>query len=121
MFENKNQPLASPQVFRQRVLLYLLIAAGVTLAWLLVGAFGFYLIAQLHWEDALYNSAMIVSDMGPVFEMNTTASKLFTAVYALASGLVFIAIIGIAFAPIIHRFFHYLHLEEIPGPDELQA
>lgn len=112
MLERKTDPLASPQVFRNRVILFSLVAAGFTLFWLVVGGVGFHYIADLSWADAFYNSAMMVSTMGPVFNFTTTPAKVFAAFYALTSGLVFIGAVGIAFAPIIHRIFHLFHLED---------
>jgi hypothetical protein len=112
MFEKRYQQLASIQEFRSRILRSFLLATLVTVAWLGVGGVGFHYTAGLSWEDALYNSAMMVSTMGPVFNFTTTAAKFFAAVYALTSGLVFIGTVGIAFAPIIHRFLHIFHLEE---------
>jgi len=109
--ENKSQPLASASEFRSRVLRYLMLAAGFTLFWLLVGGIGFHYVAELSWDDAFYNSTMMVSTMGPVFTFTTTPAKVFAAFYALTSGLVFIGTIGIAFAPIVHRAFHIFHLE----------
>ncbi len=114
MFENKNEPLASRRVFVVRVMRFFSIAFGVVFLWLGIGALGYRYLAALSWEDALYNAALIVSDMGPAFPFATTAAKIFTAAYALVSGLVFIGVIGIAFAPIIHRFLHVLHLESGP-------
>lgn len=112
MFEKKREPLISIAEFRKRVVRFLLIACVVTIVWLAVGAVGFHYIAQLSWRDALYNSAMMVSTMGPVFNFDTTPAKMFAAFYALGSGLAFIGIIGIASAPVIHRFFHIFHLED---------
>jgi hypothetical protein len=112
MFEHKSEPLATPAEFRSRVLKFFLLAAAVTVMWLLVGGAGFHYLADLSWGDALYNSAMMVSTMGPVYTFTTAPSKIFAAFYALTSGLVFIGTVGIAFAPIIHRFFHIFHLDE---------
>ena len=55
---------------------------------------------------------MILSGMGPVVEIKTNAGKYFSSFYALFSGVAFITNIGILSAPIAHRFFHKLHLEE---------
>ena len=118
MFENKNQPLLSLQEFRSRVLRFLLIALGVTLAWLAGGAEGFHYIAERSWRDAMHNAAMMVSTMGPVYDFTTTPSKIFTAFYALGSSLVFIGVVSIASAPVIHRFFHYFHLEQDTDEEE---
>lgn len=112
MFEKAKEPLAAPSDFRSRVIKFLLLANGVTLAWLGVGGVGFHYLAGLGWEDALYNAAMMVSTMGPVFNFTTLPAKVFASFYALTSGLVFIGTVGIAFAPIIHRFFHLFHLDD---------
>ncbi len=112
MFESKYKPLASLAEFRSRVFRAFLLATFVTVVWLGIGGIGFHYTAGLSWEDALYNSAMMVSTMGPVFPFTTMHAKLFASIYALTSGLVFIGTVGIAFAPIIHRFLHIFHLEE---------
>jgi len=69
-------------------------------------------MANASWIDALHNAAMILSGMGPVIQIDTTKGKLFSSVYALFSGVIFIANIGFILAPAIHRLFHRLHLEE---------
>jgi hypothetical protein len=53
--------------------------------------------------------------VGPVDRMQTNAAKLFSAFYALFSGLVFIGVVGVVLAPWAHRLFHWLHLET-PAP-----
>jgi hypothetical protein len=111
MFERKNEPLASPEVFRARVIQFFLIAVALTVLWLAIGGIGFHYAAGLSWGDALFNASMILSTMGPAYNVNTAPAMVFTALYALASALVFIAAIGIASAPIIHRAFHIFHLE----------
>ena len=47
-----------------------------------------------------------------------TAGKLFGAAYALYAGLVFIGASAVAFAPLLHRLIHKLHLEEAEGSGE---
>jgi hypothetical protein len=44
--------------------------------------------------------------------METATAKLFAALYALFSGLVFVGVIGIIVAPWVHRLFHWMHVEE---------
>ena len=48
---------------------------------------------------------------GAVDRMETSPTKLFSALYALFSGLVFIGVTGVVLAPWIHRLFHWTHLE----------
>jgi hypothetical protein len=53
----------------------------------------------------------ILVGMGPVNELHSKAGKIFAGCYALFSGLIFIVVAGIFFAPILHRFLHRFHLE----------
>jgi hypothetical protein len=43
--------------------------------------------------------------------MDTEAGKLFAAFYALYSGIAFLTLAGVLFAPIYHRFLHKMHLD----------
>ena len=47
--------------------------------------------------------------MGPVNALNTEAGKLFAGLYALYAGLVFLVILGVMFAPVLHRILHKFH------------
>ena len=44
--------------------------------------------------------------------MRTNGAKIFAALYALFSGLVFIAIMGVILVPWAHRVLHHLHVAE---------
>jgi len=50
--------------------------------------------------------------MGPVNPLVTTGAKIFSSCYALFSGLVFIAVMGIVLAPITHRMLHIFHVDD---------
>lgn len=112
MYEHKKQPLASSRIFYQRVLKNLLVASGIIMICLIIGIIGYHYLADALWIDALHNAAMILSGMGPVIQIDSTKGKLFSSVYALFSGVIFIANIGFILTPAIHRLFHRLHLEE---------
>ncbi len=77
-----------------------------------IGTIGYHVTASLGWIDAFLNASMILSGMGPVDHVDSTAGKLFSAFYALFSGLMFIGIMGIVLAPWVHRLFHAMHAEE---------
>lgn len=83
---------------------------------LFIGIIGYQLtIPEFTWYDSLLNASMILSGMGPVIDNSihlSNTAKVFASVYALFSGITFISTIGIIIAPIAHRFFHKLHLEE---------
>jgi hypothetical protein len=49
--------------------------------------------------------------MGPMTPVHTDAGMWFAGFYALYSGLALIFILGIIFAPIIHRFLHHFHIK----------
>ncbi len=112
MYEHKSRPLAPLSVYYRRVIKNLLIAAGIILLCLIIGILGYHYTAHIGWLDSLHNASMILSGMGPVVTIETIAGKWFSSFYALFSGVVFITNIGVIIAPIVHRFFHKLHLEE---------
>ena len=42
--------------------------------------------------------------------METDGAKVFSALYALFSGVAFLTFVGVLFAPVYHRFLHKFHL-----------
>ena len=111
MYERPSHHLLAWPAFLGRALRHGFWALVVLLSGVAVGTAGYRLVGKLDWIDAFLNASMILSGMGPVDRMETTAGKLFAALYALFSGLVFVAITGIIVAPWIHRLFHWIHLE----------
>ncbi|MFN6038229.1 MAG: hypothetical protein ACK452_07165 [Bacteroidota bacterium] len=79
---------------------------------LAIGTFGYHHISGLGWVDSFHMASMILTGMGPVIEMKTAYAKLFSSFYALYSGIAFLSITAVFFAPIIHRILHYLHVED---------
>ena len=55
---------------------------------------------------------MILGGMGPVNELPNDAVKIFASAYALFSGLMFIAVMGIVLTPVVHRVLHKFHVDE---------
>jgi len=64
----------------------------------------------LQWIDALLNASMILTGMGPVNPMTTTAGKLFASFYALFSGVIFLSATAVMLTPVFHRVMHRFHL-----------
>jgi len=79
---------------------------------LYIGMTGYRYFEGMSWTDSYLNAAMILSGMGPAQELKTEGGKLFAGTYALFSGVWFLVIIAIIFAPIFHRFFRQFHIEE---------
>ncbi len=105
------KPMLSPLAFLIRIAWRAAIALGVVALSLAMGAYGYHRTENLPWIDAVLNAAMILTGMGPVTPMQTTAGKLFATFYALYSGVVFLTMVALLFAPIVHRFLHRFHLE----------
>ena len=112
MFENKKNPLASKSVFYGRLFKCTLVSSILILICLLIGIFGYHYIANIPWIDSIHNASMILSGMGPVAEIKNDAGKIFSSIYALFSGVAFITNISIILAPVAHRFFHILHVDD---------
>ena len=93
----------------------IIVGSIVIIIALFMGMLGYHEFEQMPWVDAFANAAMILSGMGPLTPLQTTAGKIFAGSYALFSGLAFIAIIALIFAPIVHKFFIKAHLENNPS------
>jgi hypothetical protein len=116
MAEHKKQKLAPVKIYYQRLWKNVLYGLGIMSVCLLIGVLGYkFTIPELDWYDSLLNASMILSGMGPIIDSNiklTDTAKVFASLYALFSGVAFIGTIGILIAPVAHRFFHKLHIED---------
>ncbi len=112
MFESKHHRLASPAKFRQRLLICFGLALMLIGMALSIGVVGYHTLGEQGWVDSLLNASMILGGMGPVGELHSNAAKIFASGYALFSGIVFIALMGIILAPFAHRALHLFHLDE---------
>jgi len=112
MYESKSQALAPRSVFIRRMLWNLFIACLLLTFCLSIGILGYHFTGDIPWIDSLHNASMILSGMGPVVEIKSVGGKVFSSFYALFSGIAFITNIGIVLAPMAHRLYHRLHVEE---------
>ncbi|MDD5687947.1 MAG: hypothetical protein PHE88_08960 [Elusimicrobia bacterium] len=112
MFERKHEKLVPMSVFIRRMIVSVLIAGMLIAAALFIGIMGYHLIAGFGWIDSLLEASMILGGMGPVNQLITNKSKIFASGYALFSGLMFIAVMGIVLAPAVHRMLHKFHIDE---------
>ena len=111
-FERRHEPLAPLHVFRGRLIRSGGVAAVIILVSLAIGMVGYRVFGGIEsWVDCLYNASMILGGMGPVSEMTTDAGKLFASAYALYSGVVLLASVGVLLAPALHRILHRFHIE----------
>ena len=111
-FERRKDKLAPFSIYVQRIAASLAIAIGLMLIALAVGIVGYHLIAGFNFVDSVLEASMILGGMGPVRELPNDASKMFASIYALFSGVIFIALMGIILSPVAHRVMHKFHIDE---------
>ena len=112
MYERHHQQLLSTKNFIKRLLKNIIIALVIILISLLIGMTGYHYTESMPWIDAYVNASMILSGMGPVATLHSTAGKAFAGTYALFSGVIFLVVIAVLLAPLFHRFLHKFHLQE---------
>jgi len=111
-FEHRTDQLASRSTFIKRIVGSLGIALCVIVFGLSLGILGYRFIAGFSWIDSLLEASMILGGMGPVKELHDDGSKIFASIYALFSGLVVLALMGIMLSPVVHRILHKFHVDE---------
>ena len=109
MYEHRRHRLLPWPRFIRRASRHLLFGVVIVCVADGVGPSAITTAGHLGWLDSFLNASMILSGMGPVDQMDTTAGKLFAALYALFSGVVFIGVMGIVLAPWVHRLLHVTH------------
>jgi hypothetical protein len=112
-FEHHKQEVISLKRFALRVLKYFMVSFSLIAISLLIGIAGYSYYGNLNLVDSFHMSSMILTGMGPVAEMKTESAKIFSSMYALYSGVIFLSIAAVLFAPFIHRILHILNVEEI--------
>jgi hypothetical protein len=110
-FECRGQPVASRRKFAMRMLIAIGLWMVLTVAGLAIGIAGYAAFEGMSFVDAYVNAAMILSGMGPLGELKTTAGKVFAGSYAILSGLIIVIATGFVLAPIFHRILHRFHVE----------
>ena len=110
--EHRKQRVIPLSYFFVRLGRYSLFALLLICVSVFMGSLGYHYIGQLNWIDSFHMACMILTGMGPVAEMTSDTAKLFSSFYALYSGIAFLSITAVFFAPIIHRLLHILHVED---------
>jgi hypothetical protein len=110
--ENRKQKVATLPQFLLRLGRYGLFALVLISFSVIIGTVGYHHFGQFSWIDSFYMACMILTGMGPVKEMPSSDAKIFSSLYALYSGIAFLSITAVFFAPIIHRLLHILHIDQ---------
>ncbi len=109
--EHRHQRLLPFNAFIHRVALYLAVAIVLVFGTLSIGMLGYHELEHYSWVDSFLNASMILGGMGQINELRTEAGKFFAGMYALFSGLIFLAGASLVLAPMVHRLLHRFHLE----------
>ena len=110
-FESKRQPLLSRSAFVGRLIVSFALSSLVIGLSLLGGMAGYHYFEGMTWIDSFANASMILSGMGPLATLQTSAGKLFAGFYALYSGLALIVAVSVVLGPVVHRVLHRFHLD----------
>ena len=110
-FEHRGQPLISHRKFLARMFIAIGLWMTLAIVGLAIGIAGYVGFEGMSFIDAYVNAAMILSGMGPMGELKTTAGKVFAGSYAIFSGLIIVIATGFVLAPIFHRVLHRFHVE----------
>jgi hypothetical protein len=116
-------PMPSRKSFLRKLTRSVIISLTVIGGGLFIGMLGYHDLGGLSWREAFYFASMILSGEGPPPDPigldvgHLSELHLFAGFYALFSGVTFITMVGLLFAPVFHRFLHRFHLE-LAGHDD---
>jgi hypothetical protein len=114
-YEKRHDRLLSRAAFSRRLALNGIVALVVIIVALGVGMAGYMTLGHQNAVLAFESSAMILSGMGPVADLDNDPARIFAGVYAIFCGLLIFAIAGIILAPVFHRLLHSFHLQDEDG------
>ena len=109
--EHRKEKIVPIMTFAWRLVKYTMVCFVLILISLTIGILGYHQLAHASWLDSLHMSSMILTGMGPVVEMKSDQAKIFSSFYALYSGVAFLSITAVFFAPIAHRILHILNID----------
>lgn len=89
------------------------IMVGMITVSMVIGTFGYRLTGGFSWMDSFLNAAMILTGMGLVHDPAGNGGKLFSALFALYSGIIFLSAVAIFIFPVLRLF-----LPKEPEQDE---
>lgn len=122
MYESRREGLISRHRFAMRLLAHLLLAVVFIAASLVAGVLAYLWIeGDVHWHDVTLSMAMVASGIGPTMLPKTASGKLFLAFYGAYISVVFVAVLGLVLAPILHRILHVFHLDDDDDDDDGSA
>ena len=111
-WERSGHALLPMPAFLRRVAFNLLLGTIFIAISLAIGMAGYAYFEDMDATESFLNASMILSGMGPASPLTTQAGKWFAGLYALYSGIAFLAVTALVFAPLLHRLLHRFHADE---------
>ena len=109
IYERKTDKPLSTRAFLERMMNHGLLVTVLIGLSVVLGTLGYHGLGEEPWLDSFVNACMLLAGMGQVGDVQPTAGKVFSALFALYSGLVFIVSLTTLFAPVMHRIIHKFH------------
>ena len=121
-YERRGHALLPMPAFLRRVAFNLCLGVAFIAFSLALGMAGYTYFEGMGATESFLNASMILSGMGPAATLQTEHGKWFAGAYALYSGIAFLAVAGLVFAPLLHRLLHHFHADEKDlNPDDKDA
>jgi hypothetical protein len=111
-WEKRGHALLPMPAFLRRMAFHFLLGCMFIALSLGIGMAGYAWLEGMGWTESFLNASMILSGMGPASALRTTAGKWFAGAYALYSGIAFLAVTALLYAPLLHRLLHRFHADE---------
>ena len=105
-------PRPNRRLLIQRTLRHGVGALMLVVVSLAVGMGGYEHFEHLGWRADFLNAAMILGGMGPIDQHLSPSGMVFAGLYALYSGLAFIAVTGLLLAPSVHHLMRRAHWDD---------
>src|SRR5699024_5798018 len=109
MYEKRTEGVISKKQFYIRICKHLLGIVGLLILSLIIGVLGFMVFEKLSLTESFLHASIMLSGLGLLDKPTTPQGHVFTAIYGLYAGLVFIASLSILVTPIVHRVIHKFH------------
>jgi hypothetical protein len=112
MFEHCTEPLLSRLQFAWRICKALSLSVLVASLSLLMGTLGYHFLVGTDWDDSFHCACLVLGNHDVAVHPESTVGKVFAGLYVMYGGLVFVSMVAILAAPVLHRISHSLHLDK---------
>lgn len=97
MEQTQNTTRRSP-ILRNTAIMVMMISVSLT-----IGTLGYRATGGFSWMDSFLNATMILTGMGQAHDPESNTGKLFSALFALYSGIIFLSSVAIFIFPILQK------------------